>query len=332
MNKVGSMLNKKVGSIGNKKGDSNTYKPAGVHVLGEDYFPQDNIVMNEDSLGTSNIDSEKEESTTGSSSTNLLPSVTEKKSLAYSMQEIFGVSKPTQPQKKTKQDAKSEYKDLSKLNHIKIDKELIPCKVLITNYRVYILPEFSKKPLREFSYNNYFPENFFSLLIHKIDKAVKTSNEKSFVFNMEVHMKDERIITLVFKGNNGDSFLERLNGLLTYKENPNYSNLAFEFRKNHPIYKKPNFEDGWNLYNPEKEYERQGITNLDYNTSRSKLFRKTKLNENYSLCASYPKFLITCGEITDSDYKGSKDVQRMREAMMHRQEDPNSEPMKNFFG
>ena len=319
MNKVGSMLNKKMNSISNKKGDSNTYKPAGVHVLGEDYFPQDNIVMNEDSLGTSTIDSEKGESNVGSSSSNLLPSVTEKKTLAYSMQDIFGVSKPTQPQKKNKQDVKDVdfMKGFNLINgektiqsdkcHIKIDKENIPCKVLITNYRVYILPEFAKKPLGEFSYNNYFPENFFSLLIHKIDKAVKTSNEKSFVFTMGVHMKDERVITLVFKGNNGDSFLERLNGLLTYKENPNYSNLAFEFRKNHPIYKKPNFQDGWNLYNPEKEYERQGITDLDYNTSRSKLFRKTKLNENYGLCASYPKFLITCGEITDSDYKGSSE-------------------------
>ncbi len=37
-------------------------------------------------------------------------------------------------------------------------------------------------------------------------------------------------------------------------------------------------------------------------------------------------------DLKDSEYKGSKDVQRMREAMMHRQEDPNSEPMKNFFG
>ena len=37
-------------------------------------------------------------------------------------------------------------------------------------------------------------------------------------------------------------------------------------------------------------------------------------------------------DLKDSDYKGSKDVQRMREAMMNRKEDPNSEPMKNFFG
>ena len=37
-------------------------------------------------------------------------------------------------------------------------------------------------------------------------------------------------------------------------------------------------------------------------------------------------------DLKDSDYKGSKDVQRMREAMMNRPNDLNSEPLKNFFG
>jgi len=37
-------------------------------------------------------------------------------------------------------------------------------------------------------------------------------------------------------------------------------------------------------------------------------------------------------DLKDSEYKGSKDVQRMREAMMNRTNDPNSEPIKNFFG
>ena len=36
-------------------------------------------------------------------------------------------------------------------------------------------------------------------------------------------------------------------------------------------------------------------------------------------------------DLKDSDYKGSKDVQRMREAMMNRTNDPNSEPIKNNF-
>ena len=317
MNKVGSMLNKTVGSMGNKKGEANTYKPAGVHVLGEDYFPQDNLMITEDSdsLPSNNTNLEKQNLNVGSISSNILPSVTEKKSLSSSMKEILGVSQPPQKNKQKAEDADF-MKGFNLINgektihsdkcNIKIDKELISCRALITNYRVYILPDFKKK-IGEFSYYNYFPENFFSLLIHKIDKAVKTSNEKSFVFTMEIYMNDKRIINIVFKNNAGDSFLDRLNGLLSLKERPSYSNLAFEYKKNHPIYKKPNFEDGWNIYNPEKEYERQGITNLDYEVSRNKLFRKTKLNENYTLCATYPKFLITVGEITESDYKGSSE-------------------------
>jgi len=37
-------------------------------------------------------------------------------------------------------------------------------------------------------------------------------------------------------------------------------------------------------------------------------------------------------DLKDSEYKGSKDVQRMREVMLNRQNDPNSEPLQNFFG
>ncbi len=37
-------------------------------------------------------------------------------------------------------------------------------------------------------------------------------------------------------------------------------------------------------------------------------------------------------DLKDSEYKGSKDVQRMREAMMNRTNDPNSQPLNNFFG
>ena len=37
-------------------------------------------------------------------------------------------------------------------------------------------------------------------------------------------------------------------------------------------------------------------------------------------------------DLKDSEYKGSKDVQRMREAMMNRKNDSNSEPLQKFFG
>ena len=37
-------------------------------------------------------------------------------------------------------------------------------------------------------------------------------------------------------------------------------------------------------------------------------------------------------DLKESEYKGTKDVKRMREAMMNRQNDPKSEELKNFFG
>ena len=80
MNKVGSMLNKKVGSMGNKKGEANSYKPAGVHVLGEDYFPQENLMINEEILEEeSNNIIVKQNTNPGSISSNELPTVTKKK-------------------------------------------------------------------------------------------------------------------------------------------------------------------------------------------------------------------------------------------------------------
>lgn len=37
-------------------------------------------------------------------------------------------------------------------------------------------------------------------------------------------------------------------------------------------------------------------------------------------------------DLKDSEYKGSKDVSRMKEAMMNRNNDPNAQPLQNFFG
>ena len=162
MNKVGSMLNKKVGSIGNKKGEANTYKPAGVHVLGEDYFPQDNLMITEESLPSNKLNLQKSDSNIGSTSSNALPSFSKKKNISSSMKEILGVQgEPNEPQKNKQKLEDSDFmKGFTLINgekiihsdkcNIKIDNELIPCKALITNYRVYILPDFKKKNRRIF--------------------------------------------------------------------------------------------------------------------------------------------------------------------------------------
>ena len=98
-------------------------------------------------------------------------------------------------------------------------------------------------------------------------------------------MNDERNILLIFKEgiNYTEDLPQNLSRLLSNLETPLFSQMALQYNKNNTLYKKPNFEEGWNLYNPEKEYQRQGITGLNYDYDQNKLFRKTSLNENYLL-------------------------------------------------
>ena len=305
LNKVGNMLTKK--NITHKK-DNNKYKPAGVHVLGEDYFSS-NILISEDSIEPDFQDNGKQPNVIISGSSNILPFIADHKGLNEPPNE----QKQQSDKKIQKEDSdiargfilmNGEKKFRTDNCFIKIDDKVFPCRVILTHFRVFIMPDFKKKNPNEFSYMNYFPDNFFNLFIHKIDKVVRTSNEKSFDYSLDIIMKDQRVFGLIFKNNSGVNFRDQLNGILALREH-SYQNIAIEYRKNNPIYKKENFQDGWNLYNPEEEYARQGLNNLNYEVNRNSLFRKTKLNENYALCPSYPKFLITVGEITDSDYKCS---------------------------
>ena len=182
---------------------------------------------------------------------------------------------------------------------IKLEKGAFPCRALLTGYRVYIIPNFDQ------SYSNFFPEGYFSLPLHKIEKTNRIPKPQTFEFFFEIIMKDARVFSLIFKAGINENFPYILDRLLSAKETPSFSQLAYDYNKNNPIYKKENFEDGWKLYDPEKEFQRQGLSNLDYEMDQKKPFRKTNLNEKYLLCASYPKYLLTVGSISESNLKES---------------------------
>ena len=90
--------------------------------------------------------------------------------------------------------------------YIKIDDKTFASKVILTPYRVFIILDFKNKTPNDFSYINFFPDNFFSLFLHKIDKTVKTSNEKSLDFSLDIIMKDQRTFSLTFKINGVNFF------------------------------------------------------------------------------------------------------------------------------
>ena len=53
---------------------------------------------------------------------------------------------------------------------IKIDERNYPCKLILTPFRVFIIPDFKKKNPNEFSYMNYFQIIFFLYLFIKLIK------------------------------------------------------------------------------------------------------------------------------------------------------------------
>lgn len=56
-------------------------------------------------------------------------------------------------------------------------------------------------------------------------------------------------------------------------------------------------DKGWNLYDPEAEYTRQGLTLSKLHES---VWRLSSINAEYKLCSSYPKHLIVPNAISDS--------------------------------
>ena len=314
---IKTQINTQINKV--QEGSSNQQNnnlPKGVHILGEDdqsspqknTYNQTNKNVNDTTVSDYNkfYYSQQEK-------TNQPQPQTQNKPTSSSIRDLFNMSQQQQTSQNTLIKGSIPDKDFMQgfnlLNgekpvewercSIKLEKGAYPCRALLTGYRVYIIPDLDQ------SYNNYFPEGYFSLPIHKMDKTNRIQKPQTFEFFFEIVMYDARVFSLIFKTGVNENFPFILNGLISAKETPAFIQIAFDYNKNHPIYKKKNFENGWELYDPEKEFQRQGLTNLDYEMKQGKPFRKTSLNENYLLCETYPKFLITVGAISESNYKES---------------------------
>ncbi|MCQ2818407.1 MAG: hypothetical protein MJ252_14160 [archaeon] len=173
---------------------------------------------------------------------------------------------------------------------IKIESLDFPCKLLLTNYRVYIVPNYQNFKSK---YDLIFPQNYFKIPIHYI-QSLELGKERTKNFKMPIliTVKDQRVITILFKMNQGNALCSNLLELVNGLQTPSYLNFAKKYNMDyHPK------NNGWLLYDPYKEYQRQGVTKT------SSLFRITNANTNYTICETYPKVLVCPASITDDDYR-----------------------------
>ncbi|KAL6048280.1 protein-tyrosine phosphatase [Balamuthia mandrillaris] len=121
------------------------------------------------------------------------------------------------------------------------------------------------------------------------NKSQHIQSPKGFHFLLTLKCKDMRTVTFALDTTKG-AHLDFFNQVLrrAYPSNPSEF-FAFQFR---PYFRDPK---GWSLFNPLNEFGRQGVLNP------CSQWRISYANADYSLCNTYPKFMVIPKEMTDEE-------------------------------
>ncbi|MCQ2820856.1 MAG: hypothetical protein MJ252_26660, partial [archaeon] len=144
--------------------------------------------------------------------------------------------------------------------------------------------------------NGNFPEDFFKIPLFNIVKA-EIPKELPDPYQMEVTLRDTRTLKFFIYGDLNQSFFHGL--VKAY--NPEDKNTLFSFSKTYGIFANKIF-NGWTIYDPLKEFNRQGVTQ-----DGSLNLRYSLANADFSLCPTYPKLIVTHKDMTDEELKEASD-------------------------
>ena len=140
------------------------------------------------------------------------------------------------------------------------------------------------------------PEGYLKFPIFSINKVEKNLNTKDYnMYLIDITLKDSRFLrfSIISPNFNFFTFLES-------KVNPKLYKELYKFTEayNEVLKKEKNYFNGWHIYDPVREFSRQGVTEDNHLG-----LRYTKINKDFSLCESYPEFLIAPKNITDLQLK-----------------------------
>jgi len=170
--------------------------------------------------------------------------------------------------------------------------------LVITEYRL-IFEFFDKEQKKSIK----LPKDYLKFPIFAINKIEKNLNTKDYnIYLIDITLKDTRFLRFAIINSTDFNFyfaLER-------RVNPYNIKELYKFTEsyNEIIKKEKNHYNGWDIYDPIREFSRQGVTE-DNNLG----LRFCYVNKNFSLCDSYPEFLIAPKNITD---------QQLRQAAQYR--------------
>ena len=166
--------------------------------------------------------------------------------------------------------------------------------LVLTEYRL-IFEFFDKEQKKTIK----LPKDYLRFPIFSISKVEKNLNTKDYnIYLIDITMKDSRFLRFSIVGSVNYNFFLYLES----KVNPKNPKELYKFTQsyNSVLKKEKNYYNGWLIYDPIREFTRQGVSE-DNNLG----LRFCYVNKDFSLCESYPEFLIAPKNIVDSQLKAA---------------------------
>ena len=182
-------------------------------------------------------------------------------------------------------------KDITKATFTHPDKKYMGVFVL-TDFRLIFQIENDKY----LTYN--YSDDYFKFPLFNISKIEKVQDKRMSyeAYPLEVTLKDTRV--LKFHVYDQQRFYYNLSDVLNPKSPLVWRIFAEEYNKAN--FQGKNITNGWNIYDPMMEFSRQGVTE-----DNDLGLRYCYINKDFSICPTYPKFLIEPTEMTDEELRQS---------------------------
>ena len=170
---------------------------------------------------------------------------------------------------------------------ITIDGQNYQCKVLVTEYRLLLLPYLPQEVLSQF-HNDYFIIPIFS--ITTVDKSIN----KFIQITIKIETNDNRHFSLLvpFSSNIYNSILISSRP----SDSQAWEKVAWKSKDCYHSSIQSDI-DGWSIYDPIKEYERQGI-------KENPRIKFSYINKDFEVCKTYPE-IVYLPNIDDEDIKAA---------------------------
>ena len=182
-------------------------------------------------------------------------------------------------------------KDLTKATFMIPDKKYIGVMVL-TDFRLI----FQIEKEENLSYN--YSDDYFKFPLFSISKIEKVQDKRMSydAYPLEITLKDTRV--LKFHVYDQQRFYYNLSDIISPRSPKIWYIFAEEYNKEN--FQNKNVTNGWNIYDPVMEFSRQGVTE-----DNDLHLRYCYINKNFSICTTYPEFLIEPSDITDDELRQS---------------------------